>query len=57
MKTYIKPQFEQIAILTEPLLDVSLPFDQTDHGRADAFPYRGFLPPPQFGNPFIPPQE
>jgi hypothetical protein len=57
MKTYIKPQFEQIAILTEPLLDVSLPFDQTDHGRAEAFPYRGFLPPPQFGSPFIPPQE
>ena len=47
MKTYIKPHFEQIALLTEPLLDVSLPFDQTDHGKADAIPRRAFMP--QFG--------
>lgn len=43
MKTYIKPHFEQVSLSAYTLMTestVSLPFDETEHGKAEAFPIR-----------------
>lgn len=39
-KTYIKPFIEQVSLSLEMMLTVSLPFDKTEHGKAEAFPHR-----------------
>ena len=43
MKTYIKPHFVQVSLSAEMLMTestISLPFDETEHGKAEAPPIR-----------------